>query len=680
MKVIDYKPHIDGLRALAILPVIFFHADFKLFNGGYVGVDIFFVISGYLITNIIIRDLSKKKFNLKNFYLRRARRILPALLFVTTVSLLISLVLMSNEQLKFFSKQIISVILFYSNFFFWRNTGYFDPNSELQPLLHTWSLGVEEQFYIFFPIFLIFIWNYFSKKVVIIFIILSFLSLLLSQIGGNFKIQNFSSEIPFLVLPFEFFWQAGSANFFLPFGRIWELLAGSLISILIRKKKISDKKLNNYFTFLGVILILISIFTFSENIQYPSIYTILPVAGTSLLIVFSTYSTFTYKILSFKPLVFFGLISFSLYLWHQPLLAFNRIYYGIDLGFYHKVIIIFITFIFSILTWKFIEQPFKDKKKINNHKFIIILFSSSFMLLLLSILILSSKINSIQKPLPKNISNTMTKENPKNCFDLDYAHLQNKKWYCEIGANSEEISFAIIGDSHALALKPAFDKAGITKNKKGIFTGFSGCPSLLGINSLRADLQIKNCKLLNEKMFNFVKNNKIEKIFLVSRWSYYTVGNHSKTNFNLIFKDGYSFSNKIISKNSVIFGIENTLKRYKDLNTKVVFIHQVPEQVYHPEYAYQKSLDKNNEIDMKKLSSFAVDYTKHTQQQKFIIKNLNKINNEFTNLKEIDFDNIFCNNLKCSLGGNDSSYYADKNHLSINGALLVLEKIKSLIN
>ena len=153
MRVKDYKPHIDGLRALAVLPVIFFHAGFEIFQGGFIGVDIFFVISGYLITNIILKDLKKNTFKISNFYIRRARRILPALFLVTLSSLIISIFLMSEEEIKFFSRQAISVVLFISNFFFWNNTGYFNPNSELQPLLHTWSLGVEEQFYIFFPLF-----------------------------------------------------------------------------------------------------------------------------------------------------------------------------------------------------------------------------------------------------------------------------------------------------------------------------------------------------------------------------------------------------------------------------------------------------------------------------------------------------------------------------------------------
>ena len=676
----DYKPYIDGLRALAVLPVIFFHADFEFFNGGFVGVDIFFVISGYLITNIIIQDLYKKKFCLKKFYLRRARRILPALYFVTFISLLISTLIMTREQLNFFSIQAISVVLFISNFFFWKNTGYFDPNSEIQPLLHTWSLGVEEQFYIFFPIFLIIVWSFLKKKLVFLLIIISLFSLLLSQIGGNFKIQNISSEFPFLNLPFDFFWQAGSANFYLPFGRIWELLFGSLISIFLSRTKILDKKNNNYFSLLGIFLIIVSIITFSENVQYPSIFTILPVLGSALLIIYSTQSTLSYKILSYKPLVFLGLISFSLYLWHQPLLAFNRIFFGVELNFIHKLSLIIVTFVFSLFSWKFIEKPFRDKRVIDDKNIILILFFKSLIILTLSLLIYSSKINSIKEPLPQNILKSFESEKPDNCFDLKYSHLENKKWFCEIGSPSSNYSFAVIGDSHALSLKPAFNNAGLSIKKKGIFTGFSGCPGLLGINSIRPDQNIKDCKLLNEKFYNFIIDNQIKQVFLVSKWGYYTVGNLAKTNFNLISKDGHFFSNKKISKSSFTYGIQKTLKKYENYEVEVVFVHQVPEQIYDPIYVYQKSFDsKKKEVRDDKLLSFSISYNKYIEHQKFIRDSITNIKEEFNILKEIDFDEIFCNKLKCSVGSENESYYSDKNHLSINGAMKTVDILMNII-
>ena len=681
MKTKDYKPQIDGLRALAVLPVIFFHAGFDLFKGGFIGVDIFFVISGYLITNIIIKDLYKNKFKLSNFYIRRSRRILPVLFFVTLSSIIASIFFMSAEEIKFFSKQTISVVLFLSNFFFWKNTGYFDPNSELQPLLHTWSLGVEEQFYIFFPIFLILIWNFYKKKLVLALLLISFFSLILCQLGGNFKIINISNSYPFFKLPFDFFWQAGSANFYLPFGRIWELLIGSLISIYIFEKKIKNKSIHNFYSFTGLLLIILSIIFFSEDLQYPSIFTILPVLGTSLIILYSNKTTLTYKLFSIKPLVFLGLISFSLYLWHQPLLAFNRIYYGINLSLLHTFFLIFLSFLLSIFSWRYIEKPFRNKKIIGDKKVLIYLFITAIVILSISFSILYSKINSIQAPLSNKILKSFQSTVPKNCFNIDYAHIDKNKWHCEFGDLSKDVSFAVIGDSHALALKPAFDILAKNNKKKGILVGYSGCPGLLDINSVRGDRNIRNCRLLNEKLYKFIKNQKIKKIFLVSRWTYYTVGNYGKTNFNLVSKKGNLFSNKKTSKAAIIYGIKNTAKRYKDLGVEVIFVHQVPEQIYDPKYVYQKSLiKKENKIDLKKLTNFSVRYQDHIKHQKFIKNNVNIIRNDYSNLKEIDFSEIFCNKSYCSHGSKSASYYADKNHLSISGAMRTIILIKDLLN
>ena len=675
----DYKPQIDGLRALAVLPVIFFHADFIYFEGGFIGVDIFFVISGYLITTIILKETSKNKFNLINFYTRRSRRILPVLYFITFLTIPFSIILMTGDDLRFFSKEIISVIIFLSNFFFWKNTGYFSPNSDLQPLIHTWSLGVEEQFYIFFPIFFIIVYRFYKNRLVLFISIILFLSLILSQVGGNFKIQNLIPNPPFLLLPFEWFWQAGSANFYLPFGRVWELMSGSLVAFYLFNKEIKDSKINNFLSIIGLFLIIFSIVFFNEDIQYPSVFTLMPVAGTLLIIFFATQFTILNKFLSFKPLVYTGLISYSLYLWHQPILAFNRIYFDHDLSIIHSIILLIIAFFLSILTWKFIEQPFRNKKKLSNKKAITYLFLSSLVILIISFLIYFEKIKSKQVSLPKNIISSFQTENKENCFDVDYAHSKEKTdWYCEVGKKNAPITFAIIGDSHALSLKPGFHDAALEVNQKGIFTGFSGCPGLLNIYSIRPERNIRNCKLLNEKLFEFIKKKKIKKVFLVSRWTYYTDGNYDKTNFSHISQSKEFFSNKNNSRAAFVFGLNKTIKKYNDLGVDVFFVHQVPFQVFGPKHIYYKSFDKiNGVIDLDKLTKLSVDYKKHMFLQKFVREKIDVLNSKNYKFKEIDLNSFFCDNKKCKIGKKNGSYYSDKNHLSIFGAKAVK---KELIN
>ena len=675
----DYKPQIDGLRALAVLPVIFFHAGFNLFKGGFIGVDVFFVISGYLITTIILKEILKGKFSLTDFYIRRARRILPILYLITFLTIPFSILLMSGEDLKFFSKEVISVIIFLSNFFFWKNTGYFSPNSDLQPLLHTWSLGVEEQFYIFFPLFIIFTYKFLKKKITILISIILLISFILSQIGGNFKIQNLNFNPPYLFLPFEYFWQAGSANFYLPFGRIWEILAGSLAAIYLFKNKIQEKRVNTYLSLFGFVLIIFSVIFFDKNLQYPSIFTLLPVTGTLLIIFFATRLTILNKFLSVKPLVLTGLVSYSLYLWHQPIFAFNKIYFDTNLTISHSLLLIIISLMLSIISWKFIERPFRNKKILNNKKFVLSLLLSSTIILLLSFLIYFEKIKSKQPLLPQSIINSFKSEPKKGCFDIDYAHIKNnKKWYCEIGDLSQnKLSFAIMGDSHALSLKPAFYSSALDNNKKGIFVGFSGCPALLDVYSVRADRNVRNCKKLNDKLFNYIKNSQIKKIFLVSKWTYYTVGNYDKTNYNHISRNKKTFSNEGNSKLAFLFGLENTIKKYNDLGVEVVFLNQVPLQVFDPKSAYSNSINKkNHKINLDKLTSLSVDYNKHLSLQKFIKQELGLLKQKNYDFSIINFDSFFCNNKKCIFGNNKFSYYTDRSHLSIFGANFIKNKIK----
>ena len=334
---LKYRPEIDGLRALAIIPVILFHADFTAFSGGFVGVDIFFVISGFLITSIIIDDLKSNSFSLARFYERRARRILPALFFVMATCIPFGWMWMQPGQLIDFSESLIAVSLFVSNFLFWSESGYFASATEEKPLLHTWSLAVEEQYYLLFPLFLILTWRFGRNSVFWIIISMAAVSLLYSEWGWR---------------------NEKTANFYLAPARVWELLAGSLVAFIIEKKGLRS---SNAFSFLGILAIVLSIIIFDDNTPFPSTYTLLPVVGVSLVILFGDNKTFTAKLLSKDVLVKLGLISYSAYLWHQPLFAFARVKLIEQPSITLMGILIFVSFILASFSWRFIEQPFRNK-------------------------------------------------------------------------------------------------------------------------------------------------------------------------------------------------------------------------------------------------------------------------------------------------------------------------------
>jgi peptidoglycan/LPS O-acetylase OafA/YrhL len=362
----QYRAEIDGLRAIAVLSVIFFHGGFSWFGGGYIGVDIFFVISGYLITTIIYKDLQGGAFNIVNFYERRARRILPALFFMLAICIPFSWILLSPFDLVEFSKSIIAVQLFISNIFFMRGGGYFDTAGELKPLLHTWSLSVEEQFYLIFPIFLIAIYRYSKKWKTLIFVVLASLSLMLCQVASVY-----------LPIP----------NFFLLPTRVWELTIGVLVAFLLscdfflKIKRCYKQILSS----LGLFLILFSIYYFGSITPFPSAYALIPTSGTALVILFGQNDTVVGKLLSVRIIVSIGLLSYSAYLFHQPIFSFARHYIS-SINHWHKLILISLTFILSYLSWRWVESPFRRPSVIPTRTLLFFLSGFTVIYLLISLL------------------------------------------------------------------------------------------------------------------------------------------------------------------------------------------------------------------------------------------------------------------------------------------------------
>ncbi len=353
---LKYRREIDGLRALAVIPVILFHADFSFFDGGYVGVDIFFVISGYLISSFIFTEIESNNFSLTGFYERRARRILPALYLVFFTSSIFVFIFLSRSEINEFFNSVISSTLFFSNFFFWYFEPYFSSNAGLRPLIHTWSLSIEEQFYIFFPIFFILLLKLRKKHIIFFsFVIIFLLSLFLAESLSK---------------------SHASVNFYFTFTRIWEIILGVIISIYFKYYKYNfSKNISETLSLIGLLSILYSIFFFSKETPFPSLYALIPTVGTGMIIIFANNNTFTNKILSLKIFVGIGLISYSLYLWHQPLLAFSKNYYG-SITSSQKFLIIFISAIISYFSWKYIEKFFRDRSKLSKKS---IFYLSSFM-------------------------------------------------------------------------------------------------------------------------------------------------------------------------------------------------------------------------------------------------------------------------------------------------------------
>lgn len=358
----QYRREVDGLRALAVVPVILFHAGFPAFSGGFVGVDVFFVISGYLITSIILQDLQTGSFSLVHFYERRARRILPALFLVMAVSCVFAYTWMLPDELKNFGQSILATTLFSNNILLALTSNYWSLASEFKPLLHTWSLGVEEQYYILFPFLLMLGWTFFRKHLPAVLGVIAALSFAAAIWGGFAK-----PELAFYLLP----------------TRAWEILLGALVAFYLISKNgiLHPGRRAQLLSALGLCLIVASVLVLGHNRTASGAYLAVPTLGTALILLFATEGTLVGNMLGRSVMVQIGLISYSAYLWHQPLFAFARIYAKDPPGIATYATLSVLALILAYLTWRLIETPCRNKKRVSRG----LIFSSALVLSVLSV-------------------------------------------------------------------------------------------------------------------------------------------------------------------------------------------------------------------------------------------------------------------------------------------------------
>lgn len=433
-----YRSEIDGLRAVAVVAVILYHAKMTIFGherfaGGFVGVDIFFVISGYLISKIIFGELQNTgKFNFLHFYERRARRILPVLFTVMLVSMPFAYYLLLPSGFVEYAKSILVSIFFGSNFFFYDVTSeYGAASSLLKPFLHTWSLSVEEQFYLFFPLIAICLYRYCRRHTLAIIAAILLLSL---QFSDMLVLRN------------------PELNFYFTLSRIWELLAGTMIALFeLYYGKSKNHAASQIFPLIGIFLIIHSIAFFSDKTPHPSFITLMPVLGAVLIIYFSDGRDLVGRFLSLRVMVFIGLISYSLYLWHFPVFAFMRIH-GLDIGLSEVMLAILATFIFSVASFYLIERPFRDRSRVSLMQIIGILFVVGSVLVASSLYIIKRGENLEQFPeLTGVLSN----------YEMDNKKLQRESWdlfeeNSQVFDNPKGVNVLIVGNSHAKDLYNAF--------------------------------------------------------------------------------------------------------------------------------------------------------------------------------------------------------------------------------
>ncbi len=646
-----YRAEIDGLRALAVLPVILFHAGFEWFSGGFVGVDVFFVISGYLITTIIISEMAEGRFSIINFYERRARRILPALFFVMAACLPFAWLSLTPYDLKVFGQSLVAVSTFSSNILFWLESGYFDTAAELKPLLHTWSLAVEEQYYILFPIFLMLTWRLGIQWVLILLSIVFFISLGVAQWGAYY-------------FP--------SATFFLLPTRGWELLVGVFAAFYLKyNTHLKSHTLNQTLSLLGFGMIIYSIVVFDNTTPFPSFYALIPTIGTGLLILCAVPKTFIHKLLSLKFIVGIGLISYSTYLWHQPLLAFARHRLMGEVSDLILISLCIASLVMAWFSWRFVEGPFRNKHTITRNK--VFLFSmigiSIFCALGLSAHLKNGYGERVN--FTEELSKSFEPPATVNCFATLFNHFE-EQWGCTLGRGEGDIDFILFGDSHSLSLTSLIDEKGKQRGVKIFYTGASGCLPFVGIYPKRNDQYKNNCNLLNERVHQFAKDSKVKGIILSARWSYYTLGDYDFRGAQLISDKANGPFTLQHSIDSFSNALDATVKKYTSIEVPIHLITQPPHQKYLPENVYFMIEQGRGSIE--DWSVKRADFEK-----------LNEIPvNAFSRYKNridvYNITNLFCDESICPIGEKARSFYYDNDHLSTYGALKLSNTIESIFS
>lgn len=555
---------------------------------------------------------------------------------------------------------MLATVFFYANVYLGQNSGYFDGAAETKPLLHMWSLGVEEQFYLILPLLLIVSRRWKQSRQLDVLMLIGLASLATSEIFRRLD---------------------ESANFFFTPSRVWELLVGSCAATLMMKangplagiQKIPRELLAAS----GLTAILISILVMNANTPSPSFHMLTPTIGAAILLMYGS-GTLTAKLLSAKPMLLIGMASYSIYLWHQPVMAFSVLFQDRAAGDLTRATLVAVSILLGWISWYCVETPFRTKLLTSAQK---TLAASVVCLVALGTIatIGFTRVQLGEAVLPKKLLDSFKPPaRTKECFDIPYAHNKTTGWTCDINPSNFPPSFMLFGDSHALQLLDAVSQAARDAHRSGLFAGFSGCAPLLGVYPLtRRNQTINDCKALNDRVLHLVKEKGIRDVILVAKWSYYNTPWQHGAYLNAIGLtpgDVVSLDN---SQRTFREGLRRTVAAYESIGVNLHLIEQVPQQTLGPNEIYQRAWHGES-ANLHMLRSMSVSTKAHQQHQSFSTEAIHEAVNN-TRAHAINLDHLFCNAGRCLVGTGEVSYYQDKSHLSQEGALITIPYFTDLL-
>ena len=661
-----YRAEIDGLRAVAVIPVILFHAGLAGCSGGFVGVDVFFVISGYLITSIILQDVDAGRFSLARFYERRARRILPALFVVMGSCLPLAWRWLSPYHLRDFLESVGAVTLFGSNILFWRESGYFATAAELKPLLHTWSLAVEEQYYFIYPLFLLSVLRLGRRAALVSLMGIAALSLAFAQLGG-------------LIDP--------SATFYLLPTRGWELLVGAATGFLLSGTPRADTRpferprVQQLGSLLGLLLIGASIVTYDAGTPFPGVYALAPTIGAALVILCASPETLVGRALGQPPLVFLGLISYSAYLWHQPLFAFARHRSLGEPAPRTLALLSVLSLVLAAMTWRWVETPFRRKDVVPTRT--LVRLSFAFSAAFLSIAVAGHVAQGFPERMPASVRPLLAmRERYKaqrregGCLiDRDATTLGD----CVRGDRRGRRRYFLVGDSHAAALARELARQLAPRDVALVQHTKDSCPlaiDFVGVSSA-------SCAVYDEALMKRIRDDDPDAIIVSSRWSYYLSdddyfngvgGRETRPRENHFSVRGVPSSAPSSERRAfMVQAYRNALQRLIATGKTVVLVYPVPEQGWDvPAVMAKASLWADFHGEDLAVPTSVVD-----RRHAYVVEAFDGLGSR-PNLIRIRPRSILCGTLVtagCAAQIKGTPLYYDDNHLSDAGAALVVRPI-----
>ena len=664
MRRLKYRAEIDGLRAIAVAPVILFHAGFPVFGGGFVGVDVFFVISGYLITTILLNDIHAGRFSLMQFYERRARRILPALFVVLAASTAVAWVTLMPGDMLDFSESLVATALFSSNLLFWKEAGYFDTAAELKPLLHTWSLAVEEQFYIFFPPALYVLWRWGRRWMLGALVVVFVLSLGLAHWGAYNK--------------------PSSAFYLLP-TRAWELLIGSFCAFYLqRARPVLPAAVHQVAAMLGLAGIGIAVFAYDTTTPFPGLHSLLPTLGTALVILFATQGTLVNRLLSLRGVVGLGLISYSAYLWHQPLFVFARYRNLTPPDGSTMLLLSAVTVGLAWLTWRYVEAPFRAPRQIGRSA----VFRLSAVAVAAALLVGTAGYQSDGfkgARIPEQVAAMAAYAHDDNPFRADcfsgpnrYVEPENA---CILG-NKGDVRGVLMGDSHSDAIAYPLHTALAAQNVGLKHMWYNGCPPIEGLHVLTRKNDYR-CAEFNADAFAAVyADPTLEYVVLAGRFTIYFEGDGYDNGEGGVEHDAYSpagLSDRAPGPYPEAERRADVLRLYARQVTdllaagkKVILLYPVPEQGWDvPAFVAKTLFFSGKKIDL------SVSHDSFKARNRAVIANFDAIP-DHPNLFRVRPDEILCDTFiadRCVGALDQKAFYYDDDHLSNYGASYIAPEI-----